>query len=466
MDVSTYMSGILKSCGSGPFLFIGSGFSRRYIDLDTWSDLLKRFTTEIKDFGYYYSTAGGDLPRCASLIARDFNEVWWNSDKYEESRGKINFNPKSPADTLKFEIANYLNKITDNYKTLESPLSEEVSLLSTVNVDGIITTNWDMFIDELFPDYKVFIGQDELMFANPQSIAEIYKIHGCASKPQSLVLTDGDYEDFKEKNPYLAAKLITIFVEHPVVFIGYSISDSHIQDIIASIAKCLSKEKLAKFENNLIFIDRNELVHENIIETVNINTSGINIKATLIKMNDFSELYKSFNENKRKIPARIIRYCKEQMYEIAKSNDPTAKIAVLDIDEISNKDEIEFVVGIGIAKEKSEIDQEEKSVLGAHGYAGVEIDDVFKDIISVESKFIPDSILRIAYPSFLKRNNRFITSFRYLKSVGISSEEALESSEYDAAKIITRRVRDNSFIMTSYRKQYEDNFRGLSTNES
>ncbi|MDT1838087.1 SIR2 family protein, partial [Acinetobacter baumannii] len=81
--------------------------------------------------------------------------------------------------------------------------------------------------------------QKELLFSNPQQIAEIYKIHGCASKPESLVLTNEDYIDFNARNPYLAAKLITLFVEHPIIFIGYRLSDPNIQGILRAIASCI-----------------------------------------------------------------------------------------------------------------------------------------------------------------------------------------------------------------------------------
>ena len=65
-----------------------------------------------------------------------------------------------------------------------------------------------------------------------QGIAEIYKIHGSVQNPESIVINKADYQKFYDKGKYLAAKLMTIFMEYPIIFIGYSISDSDIQAIL------------------------------------------------------------------------------------------------------------------------------------------------------------------------------------------------------------------------------------------
>ena len=166
-----------KAAGSSPFLFIGSGFSRRYLGLENWGALLRRFTTGLKDYEFYLSSANGDLPAVASLIAEDFHDYWWSSDQDKASREKNKAKIRDRTSALRLEICAYLNLIALPSFS-DTPYAEEITILSKLNVDGIITTNWDPFLERLFPDYRVFIGQSELLFANPQSIAEIYKFTG------------------------------------------------------------------------------------------------------------------------------------------------------------------------------------------------------------------------------------------------------------------------------------------------
>lgn len=255
MKIEDKLIEIFKSRTAGPFLFLGSGFSRRYLGLEDWKGLLSKFCVTGKPFEYYLSTANGNYPKAATILAKDFNEYWWSSEKYKASVDRYKTKIENETSALRIEICNYLTTL-DQSKAKYSAYPEEVALLANLNVDGVITTNWDMFIEQLFPEYKTYVGQNELLFSNPQEIGEIYKIHGCSTDSKSLILTEQDYETFNDKNTYLAAKLITLFVEHPIIFIGYSISDENINSLLRAISKCIGKENIEQLRKNLIFVQR------------------------------------------------------------------------------------------------------------------------------------------------------------------------------------------------------------------
>jgi hypothetical protein len=153
---------------------------------------------------------------------------------------------EGPESPLKVEVARHLTGLADRLSTM-GPLADELNLLRHAVVDAVITTNYDDILPALFPDFRPFVGQDGLLFANPQGIGELYQIHGSVTVPDSLVLTAADYARFEERNSYLAAKLMTIFIEHRVIFLGYSLSDRNVRSILMSIVGCLTPENISRY---------------------------------------------------------------------------------------------------------------------------------------------------------------------------------------------------------------------------
>lgn len=164
LDIKPQLIERLKKSGASPFLFIGSGFSRRYLELEDWKGLLRRFSNGLQPFNYYTTTANGDLPTVAELIAKDFLDIWWKNPEYEASRCIYNTPEKESelkdiTSPLRIEISKYMNEIT-NKGVSTNTYEQEIAALKETNIDGIITTNWDQFIETIFPEYKVYTGQN------------------------------------------------------------------------------------------------------------------------------------------------------------------------------------------------------------------------------------------------------------------------------------------------------------------
>lgn len=447
MNLTKEITKVLNTHKSSPFLFIGSGFSRRYIGLETWKDLLIKFTEHLRPFEYYYSSSNQNLPLTASLIAKDFHEAFWTRDEFELLRKKFGKRIINNTSALKYAISYYLRSLSLK-GVINQEHEEEMALLHKLNVDGIITTNWDTLIEEILPDYKVFVGQDELLFSNPQSIGEIYKIHGCITQPDSLVLTNNDYQSFKERNAYLAAKLITLFIEHPIVFIGYSLGDSNIRDLLRSIVLCLGKDKISELHNNLIFVQRTHDNEENHVSQSIMIIDDIQLPISIIKTSSFSPVYSAINSVERKIPTRILRYCKEQIFDLVRNEEPQKNICVVDFDSIDDKSEIEFVVGIGV------IDKHLSKV----GYQGIKASDLFEDLIIEDKKFDAKSIIN----STLKSIQGNIPIYKYLSAIGIDNKEKFIESGLQLSDYIKTPI---DYQHIQYKKSFMTNAYGLSIDE-
>lgn len=397
---------ILQEANAAPYLFIGSGFSRRYIGLPDWVDLLKMFAKSPIDFSRIKSSANGNLPETATILAKEFASRWWNEPTFQQSREQFGELMSLESSPLKYEISQYLkNKILveiEDYK-------DEIESLRSTNIDGIITTNWDMYLENIFPDYNVYKSQSDLIFSDVQGICEIYKIHGCSSKPDSLVLTKDDYDKFKELNPYLASKIITIFLEHPIVFIGYSLSDENIQNILISILKIVPPDKLDKLGKNLIFLNRSKGEASSIKKGFYSFGSG-SVPVTIIETDDYSVAYRAISKIKRKIPVKYLRLFKSELHEIVKSQNPKEKIFVVDEASLEKNSKIQFVVGVGVASEK----------IADLGYKGVKIIDLYRDLIILDAGYGCEQLIR-EIPNSIGIGSKWIPIFKYLKNLNIKN---------------------------------------------
>ena len=109
---------ILKQSNTLPFLFVGSGLSRRYLKLEDWESLLRKFAMQAKaeEFSYelYVQNAEilgnkeGVLPKVAELIENDYNQKWFSSDEYSANREKHLSEIKRRVSPFKIEIGEYM----------------------------------------------------------------------------------------------------------------------------------------------------------------------------------------------------------------------------------------------------------------------------------------------------------------------------------------------------------------------
>lgn len=416
MTEEEFISG-LKSVDKAPFLFLGSGFSRRYINAPTWEGILEKFSK--KPLNQYKSILNTDsLPLIATELSKDLTADFWDLPKddvfFVNHKDDIN----NQNSVLKFRISDYLKDLS--LKQFLPGYEEELELLANLNIDGIITTNWDDTIERIFPKYKTFVGQKELLFSSTFSIGEIYKIHGSFRDPSSMILTEEDYKDFKNKYPYLAAKLITIFVEHPIVFIGYSLSDPNILDLLMSIVKCLDQEHISKLQNNLVFVEWNPSQDSIQIEKINISMmEGILLPVTKIQTGNFKYVYQCLSYYERKIPVNVLREYKKQFYDIIVSEKPECNILALQGDKVDMDSRIQVVYGFGA------IDK----YMSANGYIGLSAIDIMRDVIKDVSSYDALNVLTKSIPMITRQcPNSYIPIYKYLASVGINSDEAYKSN--------------------------------------
>lgn len=373
-DSTEQLKTLLVNSKTLPVLFIGSGLSRRYIDSPDWEGLLRELASLTgRPLSYYEGKVGGlaedmKLPAIASRIAADFYDKWFFTDDYADSRAKYEDSVSLEGDPLKVEAAKYINSLK---LTQREGLIPELEKLATVRAHAVITTNFDSVIEDALPDMEVYVGQQTVLFSATQAVGEIYKIHGSASDPSSLVLTAEDYEAFWDRNPYLIAKMLTLFVEHPVIFIGYSLRDPHIQRLLGNLVDCLTEDQLQTLNDRLIFVGRPGPTRVEGLARSTITVAEHTFGVQEIGLADFGDLYDMLSTLPQHFPVKLLRQLSESVYQLAYSSEPTGRVYVLPFDEDTEADSVEVVVGVGTMER-----------LGMKGYSAFSRADFFLDMLT------------------------------------------------------------------------------------
>jgi hypothetical protein len=115
-----YIEDIVENFNTTPFLFLGSGITRRYYGLPDWKGLLEHFARQIKDDDFAYSSYEnraskldcpvGILPKVATLIQADYDEKWFADSSIRTVDGEILEKIKHGLSPFKAEIASYIKK--------------------------------------------------------------------------------------------------------------------------------------------------------------------------------------------------------------------------------------------------------------------------------------------------------------------------------------------------------------------
>lgn len=410
-----------KQFDASPILFVGSGVSKRYLNLFCWEDLLRCFSEKIgENHVQLRAKSNKDWTVYAQLLANTYSNEWWNT---EEGKRLVDENEDLFTDdqsALKVSISSFISKAHLNI-TDDIALQEEISLLSKANIDGIITTNWDLFLEDRFPKFTTFIGQDGLITGRSHGIAEIYKIHGCSSKPNSLVLTSSDYDKYRKKNPYLSSKLLTMFIERPVIFLGYSLTDQHIAEILEDIVGCFPEKSLEFLKNKLLFVEWKEDAIEPSISDSVIHKQ---IPVKYVKTSSYKEIFEVLGETKKRIPAHLFRTIKDELYELVLTDDPKGQLYVRDSESVAEaKTKTEFVVGYGAISmvKKSES-------MAAKGLIGLERFDLMREVVFENGNYDWVQVANNVLPKHCKGNSR-IPIFHFLNNAEFLGKDGKIISE-------------------------------------
>jgi hypothetical protein len=114
------------------------------------------------------------------------------------------------------------------------------SLAEIPYLNRFVTTNWDPFIERSLDVLVPMIEDRDLAFWQDQK-RQVLKIHGCITRPYSIVATETDYKNCINQNPLIFNKLEDLMATKTFIFTGYSRRDQDFQEVWSSITKALGR---------------------------------------------------------------------------------------------------------------------------------------------------------------------------------------------------------------------------------
>ncbi|MDU5143665.1 MAG: SIR2 family protein [Paenibacillus dendritiformis] len=136
----------------------------------------------------------------------------------------------------KRELINLVKEHIDNHYCIKDSHKMMCEIIKILNEpqELIYTTNYDTFIEDHF--IKEYDNQLKSWHYNDSFSLDktLYKIHGCIKSESHIVLTSEDYYKIKS-NESLIKRLFTVFRENTCVFIGFSLEDQYLVDMLFSI---------------------------------------------------------------------------------------------------------------------------------------------------------------------------------------------------------------------------------------
>lgn len=331
-----------------PVLFIGAGLSLRYLENShTWDSLLQQICFDATNNDETYldiksSCQVGekfDYPIIGSKVEEAFNQALQNN-----RNGQF----KNINDQFYKEMANERNisrfklYISELFKgtSIKPEMVEEINEFKKArkNIGSVITTNYDTFIEAQF-DFTPLVGND-IMLSNPYGA--IYKIHGCITDPQKIIINQNDYDYFHKKYELIRAQMLSLFIHNPIIFLGYSITDENIKSILKTIFTYVepNSDTAEKIRKNFLLVEYEKNSNSTEICEHDIDIQGYStIRINKIKTDNFSEIYNSISDLHLPVSAMDVRKVQNIVGEIYAGGSIRVSITE-DIDSLNNNEKI------------------------------------------------------------------------------------------------------------------------------
>ena len=162
-----------------------------------------------------------------------------------------------------------LERILDEQFDFEvGDFADHLTLAKIPHFRRFFTTNYDNLLEKALEgrNVKVIVEDADCSQGGKYNAPELYKIHGDIAHKDKIVITRRDYDDFiaGKRDEFLYGAMMQAFVSSSVLFIGYSLNDSNIRQLIEHVTTKLGRSRREVFllapglaQTNINYLQRN-----------------------------------------------------------------------------------------------------------------------------------------------------------------------------------------------------------------
>lgn len=139
-----------------------------------------------------------------------------------------------------YNADSFIKDICENIQSLSGLESEHINNIVNLNINQIWTTNFDCIIENtinrkmgFFP--TIIKESSDLLTGKLNTPYIIYKLNGCVSEPDTMVLTKTDFFNYLKKQRLMFEMLKRQLVLDTFLFIGYSFADDLVLNALREI---------------------------------------------------------------------------------------------------------------------------------------------------------------------------------------------------------------------------------------
>jgi hypothetical protein len=139
-----------------------------------------------------------------------------------------------------------IDHILEKTKTTHTGPTDNHRRLADLGIDTWVTTNYDDLLEltlrDAGKDYVKVVLDQNLSYTRTDRVT-LTKLHGDRLLPDSIVITERDYNTYFRESPRIQQDLNALLARKTLLFVGYSVSDPDFKQILDGVAYDLGRHQ-------------------------------------------------------------------------------------------------------------------------------------------------------------------------------------------------------------------------------